>query len=166
LERDHPEVLAEIVRIYGVLNAHSGLLCVGCIDQIQLDHARNTQAELPFEPFERTIQNGDDARIDRLRKLVLDSMNPRGNHGNSFYGCTVFAGTVRRPLTLKIYGVTSSPERVQMLERIQAFFELSPHPEHRVQFFEPIRWTVTELAEGTQRTRLPDVLLQEQLTRG
>ena len=165
LERDHPEVLAEIVRIYGVLNERSGLRCVGCIDQIQLDHARRTQAELPFEPFEHTLLHSEDTRIDALRALVLDHMDPRGNHGQRFYGCTVFSGSVRRPLTLKIYGIEPAQARTQMLARIDGFFEKIPARQRLVQFYGPIQWTEETTAQGTLRTRIPDVLLDEVLVR-
>lgn len=165
LERDHPEALAEIVRIYGVLNDKSGVSCSGCIDQIQLDHARATGAELPFEPFENTLMRGGDDRVEDLRQLVLNNLNPRGNHGTEFFGCTVFAGTVRRPLTLKIYGVKADAQAA-MLERIEGYFDGVVQNQRLVQFYEPVRWTVTELDDGmTMTSRIPDVLLAETLVR-
>lgn len=165
LERDHPEVLATIVHLYNVLNERSSLMCEGCIDQVHVDHAQRMGNDAPFVIFEQTIHHSDDPRIDRLLALLRGRMNPRGNHGNAFYGCNLFAGTIRRPLTLRVYGISDPDEQVATLRVIEDFFMNDIEFQRSIEFFEPIRWTTTTDEDGTRQTRLPDVLLREVVVR-
>lgn len=162
LHEHRPDLLE---RLYTTLNEQSRLFCRGCLDQIRVDHARRTGATLPCEPWDHTIQNSDDPRITELRKLLLDGMNPRGNHGERFYGCTLFSGTALRPLRIEVYGVTTEEAQEGMLHTIDAFFAGQAEYQRRVRFHEPQSWEVETTPSGTRRTRLPHVLLREVETR-
>jgi hypothetical protein len=151
--------------VYEVVNRTSRLRCAGCIDQVQVDHARRAGLTLDVEPFDHTIQNSEDAQIVQLRTLLLDRMSPRGNHGDAFYGCQIFAGTACRPLRIRLFGVTDPSEQAETLAVLDGFFANLALYQRHVAFYDPIRWTTVEHADGVQRTRLPDVLLHEVVVR-
>ena len=160
LERDRPELYARLSHIYDVLNERSGLRCVGCIDRIQVDHARRTGQALGVPVFEHTIVNGEDPRIQQLARLLRERMHPRGNHGNQFFGCRVVAGTVLRPLTVRIYGAGDDDAQQATLDVIDRFFAGQADYQRRVELYAPMSWRVVEHEGGVQRTRRADQLLR------
>ena len=162
LADEQPDLLAHLQEIYDAVNATSRLMCVGCIDRIQVDHAQTTGAALPCEPFERTLVNGDDPRLQELAVLIRSALDPRGNHEGRFYGCRVSAGTALRPLTVEIFGAT---DQDAVLRKIDDFFQDIEAPQRRVRFFEPMSWSSHQVDGQVTRVRQPHVLLAEFLIR-
>lgn len=166
LAERHPELLTQIESIYDAVNARSRMMCCGCIDAVQVSHARASGAPLPCEPFEKTIVNGSDPRLFALAELVRAHLNPRGNHEGRFYGCQVFAGTALRPLRVRVFGVVDEAERAAMTRRIDAFFEGAERFQREVQYFEAMAWDERVVEGSVTRTRRPLVLVAETLVRG
>lgn len=152
LKEENPEILNRIEEIYHELNKKSGFECSNCIDDIQLDYARKNNLELPFEPFENTIIHGEDKRITELDKMLDKYLETEGV--SVFERPRTFetsSGWVRRPLTIKIYGVTAKEEQESLLKLIDKFYEKIAQKQRKIIFFEPLHWITEELENGMVR---------------
>ncbi len=169
LEDKHPEILREIQHIYTELNKESGFECVKCIDKIQLDYARENDFELPFEPFENTIIHNGNKDINKLEKILEKQVKMKGVHleqsTNSYEmqrSYQVWAGSVKFPLTIKIYGFTKEEEQNKLLDLIEDFFKNISKKQRKIIFYESLNWIHTELENGMKRkTRDKEKMISE-----
>lgn len=130
LKEDNPELLIELELIYNSLNRKAE--CSDCVDKVHLDYAKKNDLPQPFEPFENTIMREDDKRITEIENLLSNYFNE-----NSFKkSAVVFEGSIRKPLSIKIYGVTDNKEQKLILELIENYFKKITEKQRKIIFFE------------------------------
>ncbi|MCB9672155.1 MAG: hypothetical protein H6734_21955 [Alphaproteobacteria bacterium] len=159
------EGLARIQAVYDAVNVRSRLICDACRDATRVAHARSTGAELPCEPFEHTLTDADDPRLDALAELIRSHLSPRGNHAGRFHGCQVFPGTALRPVLVRMFGVGDDDARSAMTERIDRYFDGIDAFQRKLEYYEAMAWEDQEVDGAVTRVRKPLVLIDEVLRR-
>ena len=173
LQERHPKIIEKIKHIYGTLNEHSSIECIDCIYDVQLSHARKNNLTLPFEPFENTISHSDDERISRLEELLQAQVDIKGKHleeSTATYemtrSVTVWSGSVKKPLTINIYGFSEEEDQKKLLQLIEDFFKDISEKQRKIIFYESLNWIHTALEKGMKRrTRDTDKVISEIIVR-
>ena len=175
LEEKHPELYDKLSEIYGEIKKKSRFNCLSCLEMLNIEYARKNNMALPFQPFENTILHSDDQRLDQLKALLDAEVERKGKllpGSTETYemtrNCTIWSGTGKNPVTIKLHGFTEKEDQKQLLQLIENFFKPIKEKQRKVLFYKSLNWIHSQLENGMKRRTRDqenELLIREEITR-
>lgn len=128
--------------------------CSECIAVVQVEQARSDGKDDPFPVYERTLNSHSADVINDLDSLLKKKFQfQKSIVDGRDVAMFVMPGTYTRPLTIRIYYVTSEDEQTQLVALVKEFFESFRENQVKVEFFEAEVWEIwsdpeTEMSGG------------------